>query len=385
MPRPRSTSSLRLIALASCAAFALACKGGAPGETTDPRLVEKLVATPVPPELVTAAGAAQLGSALSAIKEALPSATAVMLDFPVESTELDWLPVLDTVGRAGMKAVVGFVSLEADGPRPFRPVSYNSEWILGPLQPFIEDARFTGHAALAAVRIASEPFDGSQGLVFTPDELKALYEHLRGIAPPKHVPPLLVDMGDGFARKPGAAGIEWTRGLADIVVIGQTPFMNSAYAQSELKVSQMEARRQLSRHSPEVAIWVRAQVHGDRVAGIGVGPYFPTAEELTQLFDDLFASELEATAPVSAVVFDRWDALTVARRGPEVVLGDAVRPGEDPAQAEAATAALTAIQAWAEGPEEEGEPDAEEESEGDTTGDETEGDTTEDETEGEDS
>ena len=102
------------------------------------------------------------------------------VDFTSDTTDRDWLPVLDAIHGKGLKAVVGFVTQGTGGPVPFRPVSTNVGWVLGNVQTFLEDARLTGHDALLAFRMISEPWNDALGPTYDTETLKGLYEHLRG-------------------------------------------------------------------------------------------------------------------------------------------------------------------------------------------------------------
>ncbi len=356
MARNHTTSPLRLLALAAClfAAVVVACKGDGTEVTEGAANVTKIMAVPVPPEVVSAAGVADLERALDAIKTEVPSVSAVWVDFETDTTDRDWVPVLDAIAGRNLKAVVGFVTPEGT---PFRPVSTNSGWILGNVQQFFEDARVTGHRALLAVRTISEPWNDSLGLTYNTESMKSLYGFLRGIAPQNAIPKLLVDMGDGFTRKQSLQDFTWSAEMADIVLIRLDPFQDSAYAQGAFTSAQLTARRTMMLGKPGQEVWSSAQVHGDRLPGVGFGPYFPTADELKMMLDDLFKSELEGTLALSAVVFERWDALKPADRGPKVVLSDAVRVAGAPDHAEAAKAAIEVINKWAAGePEDAGLP-----------------------------
>ncbi|MGH2626711.1 MAG: hypothetical protein ACRDHY_08690 [Anaerolineales bacterium] len=320
----------------------------APTADASPLLIS--VFEPLAIELLNSGHVAEYESALDTIRQAIPQTTHVGLFFDGSTTGRgDWLAILDATQRHGLKAQVAFAQSAESNAAMFRPAMGQGQWQLGPLESFFTCAECAGHPALYGVMVVDEPWHHEKRPFYSTEVLLDLHAALKGLAPEGTDPRLILQFSRELWRQivdsANRSGLAWQAGMAELVQISALEFQDGTYQFALLDSNHYWSRKIIHEATPGIPLWTSAQVFGARL-GPHNGCWFPAADDLRVLLDDLVDPRYQAEHRLAGIGFQKWDSDTVAGRPRQFTLGDAFLPGQPAEQVRVAEEALLSSQEW---------------------------------------
>ncbi len=340
------SSIVKRMPLIALAALLPACSSG-PTEPAPARPAASLqvsVFLPVPVTQQTAADTGTFRQALRTIRAAIPGVTTAGLFLDARTSGVDdWLALLNTARDENVQLVIGFADVVGGfAEQGFRPERINGLWQLGPLGEFFACHACATHPALYAVLSLDEPWHPTKRPVYTTADLQDLYTTLKSRSP---TTPIMVAFSRQIWKHRDDPRAHYESGMADIVQISALEFQDGAYQFDLLDQNHYWSRRVVREKTPTVPLWTTVQVMGNRL-GPAAGYWFPRADDLTRMLNDVTASKYEDEFPLTGIAFQKWDSENPVGRTSQFTLGDSYLPAQPGAQVSASGVAIEAINAW---------------------------------------
>lgn len=259
-----------------------------------------VAAMPVPMDRANAANIGGIRLQFSALKAL--GFNAVAQSFAPTTNAYDWLAYLQAAEQDNLAVIATFNNAP--------PVWKESRFDLGINEAFLRAAQT--QPSLYAFAIIDDPYNPKFNGVISTERLRALYRQVKDLAPNVRV---MVTFNKSLARAETENNPNFTfkSGQCDICVISASEFRNTGdgnrFRRDDLLAQQRSARAVIKREDPRAQLWTNAQVFGATTripTDENSWYYMPKPDELQQMADLLWSSDLQARGKLDGILWIEW-------------------------------------------------------------------------------